>query len=199
MKNKVVCVSLGRNGTQSLSIFLKNLGYTCVHWIDPAYENESYSVNSKYKLKKYIELFENDYDAYVDTSFSIMYDYFDKKYKNVKFIFITRSIESYLASVKKYINYQKFSNVSMEQHPIAKVVVDQYIDSQNKKIDEISDEEYSYIYNAHTETVLEYFKDSSNFLHIDLDDEKISEKLCIFLGLDKPVDFPKIDFASKRI
>ena len=100
--SKVVCLSLGRNGTQSLTDFLVSLNYKTIHWIDQKDYQKSFSINSKYELTKYIESFEQEYDAFTDISFAISYDFFNKKYSDAMFILITRDIDSWIRSMRRH-------------------------------------------------------------------------------------------------
>jgi hypothetical protein len=192
--SKVVCLSLGRNGTQSLTDFLVSLNYKTIHWIDQKDYQKSFSINSKYELNKYIESFEQEYDAFTDISFAISYDFFNKKYSDAMFILITRDIDSWIRSMRRHIqSLENMMNLKII-HPIVKTVYSQYVNVDNKLMSQITDDEFKKIYTRHTETVLEYFKDSKNFLHIDLSDPDIDIKILDFLSINEHHTFPKKDY-----
>jgi len=196
MKDKVIGLSLARSGTQSLAKLLSFYQYKTVHWIDSRYENQSLSIKTKDDLCNFVELFEKDYDAFTDITFSILYDFFHIKYPDAKFILITRDKNDFLNSVKRHILAHEKMGISNKIHPIANVVFNQYISLNHKHMKEVTDEQLIHIYDSHNEAVLNYFKDSKNFIHLDLNDKNLSEKISTFLNTDSVNKFPWVDFAK---
>lgn len=192
---KVVCLSLGRNGTQSLTQFLVDSGYKTLHWIDQKDYQKSFNIDSQYNLMKYVESVEDKYDALTDISYATSYDFFNKKYKDAKFILITRDVESWIKSMRKHTaDLEKMFGL-FDIHPIVKTVYSQYVNLNNKTMRQVTDEDFVNIYSRHTETILNYFKDLNNFIHVDLTDPEIGKKISNFLNVETNSLFPKKDYS----
>lgn len=98
---KVFCIGLSRTATESLNHALEILGYHSIHWINKHTQNL---------------ISENDFklfDGFTDISVSYQFEKLYYTFPNAKFIFTTRSIESWGRSIRAH--YHNSRNISSPQ------------------------------------------------------------------------------------
>jgi hypothetical protein len=177
---KIVILSLGKSGTTSASDFFEKMNYKTIHYLGDIIYSSTVRPNTSQEtiLKKYSFL-EKDCDVFSDYPYCMAYEYFDKKYKNTKFILITRDSKDWAKSVQSSEDYW---------HSLSLAGWKKYLNV--KKIN-FSNEELENLYNTYTKDVLKYFKHSKNFIHLNLYDKKINKKILKFLNISSNIDFPK--------
>lgn len=193
--SKIIIVSLHRTATQSVSEYLYDLGYSVLHWGGNLFQKTGiYNT-----FEKMVEDTAHNYDVYADVPFNVMYEFFDKKYPNSKFIMIERDFESWKKSVRKlydkinknyfdpYESYQYFKYIKKRKYIFKKV----------KGINEVSDKDLLKIYSKHIESVKKYFNGTDKLLVLNINDKYIGEKISNFLNNPVIKDFPNIDFLKE--
>ena len=174
-----------KNGTVSTHMFFEKLGYKSAHWLGNHMDRNSFDGMSFEEILKAGEFVENDFDALSDVPWCFAYEYFDKKYADAKFILMTRPLDDWLTSVR----------IHMTRNPGNALRHTSWSKSASREIKDLhllTDEEFIETYQNHTKNVLEYFKDSKNFLYLDLYDENKETKIGNFLNKDVTgLTFPK--------
>jgi hypothetical protein len=173
--SKIFLLSLGRTGTTSSHLFFQKLGYSSIHLLKLEVDFKKIEGFSTDEIIKYAEHVENKYDAFTGYPYNVSYEYFDKKYPDAKFILITRPVSEWVPSIKRHSKGMPFT-------PPRLAAWSDYISKDAKRIEDVTDLELQKLYNDHNKKVLEYFKDSNRFLHLDLYDQEKNIKICKFLG-----------------
>ena len=190
---KIVILSLGKSGTTSAANFFNQLNYKTIHFIgevilDIHKRRRAMSFEEVIAEGEYLE---KEYDVFTDYPYCMLYEYFDKKYPNTKFILITRDTSDWIKSVQNWIGYW---------NPLTVACWRKYLNK--KQIVTLShtgclfDEDLEYLYESHKKDVLEYFKNSKNFIHLNLNDEEIGQKILEFLKISSDVKFPRLNISS---
>jgi hypothetical protein len=179
---KVVVLSAYRSATQSTDLLLKNLGYKTVHFGGSI-------VKSKNNIIDELKRVSHKYDAFSDSPFPVMYEYFDTTYPGSKFILIKRTPESWYDSILKLNKKLKQEIINTSE----KAFFEQYLDSVPILYEDIPYEDYILCYNRHIQAVENYFKNKDNLLILDISDSKKGIKIANFLNKDI---FPKVDFIK---
>jgi hypothetical protein len=187
--DKIVILGLGKSGTMSASSFFQNMGFKCIHWVGSDIDINNFIGMSKKEILEFSSYLEEKYEVFSDYPYCMSYEYFDKKYKDTYFILITRNIEDWCKSIRKHDGLSKFN-------PLRIACWSQYLNVENKGIIDLSDNDLKHIYSSHTKDVFEYFKDSKNFIHIDLNDENKKDKILNFLNIKLNTNFPKINITD---
>lgn len=163
---KVFGIGLSRTGGRSLHFALKRLGYRSKHW---GFLLVKCDLSLRYdRLEKY--------DALLDLPAVLNYKELDKKYPDAKFILTLRDKRSWLDSMKRLHNFQRWfvaflPNVLKMDKKIWGQV------SYDKK-------NLSRRYDAYVNEVREHFKGREDkLLELNVTKGEGYEKLCPFLGL----------------
>jgi hypothetical protein len=188
--SKIVVLGLGKTGTTSTSAFFENLGFRSIQWVGSRIDVNTFKGMSKKQILDFSSYLEEEYDVFSDYPYCMSYEYFDNKYKDSYFILITRNTEDWCKSIRKHDGPSKFN-------PLRIACWSQYLNIENKGIIDLSENDLKRIYESHTKDVLEYFKDSKNFIHIDLNDKDKADKICKFLNISTYLDFPKMNITKK--
>jgi hypothetical protein len=186
---KIVILSLGKSGTTSTDLFFKNLGYRSLQWLGSKVDPETFKDMSMENMLISSNYLEEEYDVFSDYPYCMSYEYFDKKYKDTKFILITRDPKEWVVSVKNHDKIQKFT-------PIRTASWKKYLDIKNKTMDDFSNKQLENLYKSHTNDVIEYFKNSKNFIHLKLEDKDKAYKICKFLNISSCIEFPKVNVTK---
>ena len=169
MYNKIFGVGLGRTGTSSLTIALRELGYNIFHQAKISFLPE---------LKELIDINDGGTDAPV----AYAYKELDKMYPNSKWILTTRRIEQWLKSIEWIMSWVKTSENDLKLRALL------YGDRKFNR------EKFIKAYRKHHRETLEYFKDRDDFLIMDIEKSDFNwKKLCTFL--EKPI--PDIPFPHE--
>ncbi len=179
MAGKIFCIGFHKTGTSSLTNALRILGYrvTGPNGIrDPNIEQNVYSM--AYELV-------DQFDAFQDNPWPIIYKELDKKYPDSKFILTLRDPESWIKSQVRHFGRKKT--------PMRKWIYGVGCPKGHESI-------YVARFNHHNQEVLNYFsKRSNDLLIMDLSKGDGWQELCMFLDKEIPnVSFPHANKASDR-
>jgi len=187
--NKVFGIGLQRTGTTSLYVALHHLGVHIVHY---PHDDRTYEqlIHGDYELDVVKQC-----DGACDLSVAPFYVELDEAFPGSKFILTERDVNSWLRSV----NYHWLGNHrdwrdGMETR--SKFAL--FITAVTFGTFYFQRERFAHIYEKHTKSVMEYFKDRpDDLLVMNICDGDGWEKLCGFLGKDIPdVEFPHRNKAS---
>jgi hypothetical protein len=190
---KIVLLSLGKSGTTSAADFFNQLNYKTIHFmgeriLDIHKRRMTMSFEEVMAEGEYLE---KEYDVFTDYPYCMAYEYFDKKYSNTKFILITRDVSDWIKSVQHWTGYWN----SLTFACFIKYLNKRQIATINGT-GCLKDEDLQYLYESHTKDVLKYFKNSKNFIHLNLNDEKIGQKILEFLKISSDVKFPCLNISN---
>lgn len=179
MTLKVFCIGFHKTGTSSLGVALEKLGYRV--------KGASYTKNPNISQNVYDLAYElvEQYDAFQDNPWPIIYKELDKKYPGSKFILTLRDSDSWIKSQVRHFG--------VKETPMRKWIYGVGCPEGNEKI-------YVKRFEDHNKEVLDYFRERPNdLLVLDLAKGDGWEKLCVFLGKDIPnIPFPHANKASER-
>jgi hypothetical protein len=189
LESKIVVLSFQRNATQSTFSFLDSCGINGIHHINSKKKSYSFKGYSLDKIKKEIEQYELEFKHFSDAPYFVMYEYFDKKYPNSKFILIIREKNEWLKSFKNLYSKQGVGD------PVSFACYQQYIpDIASYNIFKLTDTELIEMYETHNKNIIEYFKDKDNLLIMDINDPQKKEKISSFLNILPQKEFENIDY-----
>lgn len=191
--DKIVVLALGKSGTTSAAGFFEQLNYKTAHFIGKnILDIHKRGIRTTFeKIMAEGEYLQKEYEVFTDYPYCMAYEYFDKKYPNTKFILITRNTSDWIKSVQNWTGYW---------NPVTFACCEKYFNK--KQIITLSrtgclyDEDLKYLYESHTKDVLEYFKNSKNFIHLDLNDKEIGQKILEFLKISYDAKFPWLNISS---
>ena len=179
MEPKVFCIGFHKTGTKSLASALRTLGYRVtgpngVH--DPNIAKNVYTMA--------FDLVEQ-FDAFQDNPWPIIYKEVDRKYPGSKFVLSLRNSDLWIKSQVRHFG--------SSETPMRKWIYGVGCPAGNEKL-------YIRRFEAHNEGALGYFKHRPNdLLVISLADGDSWEKLGPFLGKETPrIPFPHANSAEER-
>ncbi len=188
-KTKLFCVGRNKTGTTSLEVVLKEFGY---------------KLGSQYKAEKLLNYYKNykwkpvikfcrTAEAFQDAPFSWPYTWLilHEHFPNAKFILTTRDEEKWYNSLVNF-HSRLFGdgNSVPTKEDLQKAAYNypEFIWEANRAVsktplkDIYNKEELIRNYRAHNNSILHFFKDNSNFLHIDVSEKGSYKKLAEFLN-----------------
>ncbi len=179
MKPKVFCIGFHKTGTTSLELALRKLGYRvtgCFGTKDPRIAD---------KVHEMAYAMVEDYDAFEDNPWPILYKELDQRFPGSKFILTRRPAEDWIRSQVK--------DFGLTETPMRR-----WIYGESAGCPEGNEDTYIARYERHNKDVLEYFADRpDDLLVFDLPKGDGWDKLCLFLGHDAPDEsFPHANKAS---
>jgi hypothetical protein len=179
MKPKVFCIGFHKTGTTTLEVALKKLGYR----VTGSFGTKDPGIAGKVHEMAY-EMVE-EFDAFEDNPWPILYKELDARFVGSKFILTRRPAEAWIRSQVK--------DFASTETPMRR-----WIYGENAGCPEGNEEIYVARYERHNREVLEYFKDRpDDLLVVDLPADASWDKLCAFLGRDVPDEpFPHANKAS---
>jgi len=160
VKQKVFCVGLPKTGTSSLTMALKELGYTVRHWPD---------------INRVVDTAEK-MDALTDGTVISHMEVLDRLWPDARFILTVRDEEEWIKSCRwHYTEHIHLKDLSPVQKWSRRVVWG---------VEDYDEQIFRSVSRAHTPHVLEYFKNRPDKLLImNICAGDGYEKLCPFLGL----------------
>lgn len=169
--SKVFCIGFQKSGTSTIGYALELLGLK-VKGFSPELLEAVKSENWE-EIKQVVDQF----DAFQDNPWPILYEKLDQLYPGSKFILTERDVESWYGSA---LNHFKGTQTEMRIFIYGKGDPEGHKDA------------YMNRYTQHYKDVKQYFKDRPNdLLVMDLKGGDGWEKLCGFLGKQQPKrDFP---------
>jgi len=179
--SKIFCIGFHRTGTSSLMKALRILGYRVNKVELSVFRNP----NIAQEVREIAFALVDQYDAFSDNPWPIIYRELDQKYPDSKFILTLRSTESWVRSMVKYFG--------ATTTPMREWIYGAGNPAGNEAI-------YAARYERHNHEVLEYFRERPNdLLVMNFAEGDGWEKLCPFLGKEIPaVPFPHTNKASVR-
>ncbi|MBV1921598.1 MAG: hypothetical protein KUG73_13045 [Pseudomonadales bacterium] len=179
MKSKVFCIGFHKTGTSSLAVALDSLGYRVTG--PNGVRDPDIATNV---LPLAYDLVE-EYDAFQDNPWPIIYKELDIKYPNSKFILILRDTESWIKSQIRHFGTQ--------ETPMRKWIYGAGCPIGNEEV-------YIKRFEDHNRDVQRYFANRPHdLLVMDLSSGDGWGKLCPFLGADIPkIEFPHANKAIDR-
>lgn len=178
-KSKVFGIGFHKTGTTTLAIALRRLGYSVTgpNGInDPEIEKNVYSM--AYALVE-------EFDAFQDNPWPVLYRELDLRFPGSKFILTTRSSDTWIRS--------QVAHFGTKETPMRRWIY-------GKGCPEGNEDLYLRRFERHNGEVAEYFRGrEKQFLRLDFTAGDGWEKLCAFLGVDRPAGpFPHANRASDR-
>jgi Sulfotransferase domain len=190
---KVFVLSLFRTGTQSIQHFLEQLGYKTAHWAGSYIDQDSIQHLSEEEIMPLLYAIENQFDAFCDTPYSVMYEHFDKTYPGSKFILIVRDTKDWIKSVRRL--FKTFP--SPEFGAYDKIVFWKYFQNKPIHVDELSDDDLEYMYLQHAYDAIKYFGGREDLLVCHLSDEDKEKRIIDFLDIkDQNLVNIKMDYID---
>lgn len=184
------CVSLGRNGTRSMSKFLRDQGLTVTHFYKyQEVEPGTFSEDADGIFDHFLSL--PDTDVHTDIPSCLVFDKVFEMYPEAKYIHVTRPEDEWVASM------QKIARLLGHDHDpfiFEEAYCNFYANTGKTKIQDLSEEELIFIRNSHINKINEFFKDKdqNNYLEVELSDPDLAAKIKAFVGTDVDVPFPTI-------
>jgi hypothetical protein len=191
---KIIILSLHKNGITSLVSYFIELGYFCFQY-DFDHEFRS-KIEEKRKIDiiNYIKAIESRYEVLSDIPVNIMYEYFDIKYPDAKFILMKRGIDSWIKSVRN--NYFRPDDILKEKNHVPFIKIDRlqyekYIPNLPHSMDLCTDEDLVKMYHSHIESIERYFQGRENkLLTLELEESDKELKINEFLNIKSTSKFP---------
>lgn len=179
MKSKVFCIGFHKTGTTSLELALEKLGYR----VTGSFGTKDPDIASKVHDMAYAVV--DDYDAFEDNPWPILYKELDERFPDSKFVLTRRPAESWIRS--------QVRDFASTESPMRR-----WIYGEAAGCPEGNEDIYIARYERHNREVLEYFSDRpGDLLIFDLPRGDGWDKLCPFLGLSIPDEpFPHANKAS---
>jgi len=176
---KVFCIGFHKTGTSSLGRALRQLGYRVTGPNDISNPNVAQEVYATaFKLVE-------EFDAFRDNPWPLLYKELDQRYPGSKFIFTMRPADSWIKSV--VVNFGRGVT------PMREWIYGVGCPKGNEAI-------YLERYERHNREVLEHFRGRrDNFLALEITAGEGWEKLCEFLNKTAPdAPFPHVNTAVQR-
>lgn len=190
---KIMCVSLGRNGTQSLTSFIRQQGFSATHF----YQFDQLSLGDFSEdadgIMKHFESLPYT-DAHVDIPTCLVFDQVYDKFPDAKYINITRPSDDWLASMLKM---NRLMGHEGDPFIFEEAYCNFYSNTGKNKIQDLTTDEFLFIREKHLERVSDFFKDKDNYLEVELYDPEIASKIKEFIGAELDIDFPNYDGFRK--
>lgn len=191
---KIIVLSFQRNATQSTWSFLNNCGLKGLHHITQRKSSHSFKGYSIEEIKEDIEHYESEFEHFSDAPYFVMYEHFDKKYPNSKFILITRDKNDWLESFKKLMLTEGAAD------PVSFACYQEYIkDLSSYDMLLLEDNVLIAMYEKHNSDVIEYFKDTDSLLVMDINDPDKKNKIGYFLNISPNENFGHIDYINESL
>ncbi len=177
-KQKVFCIGFSKTGTTSLELALEALGYRVMGPVGIENKNIGRDV-----LKLTFPLVEQ-YDAFQDNPWPIIYKELDQQFPGSKFILTTRDSASWIKSAVDHFG--------VKIKPMHVWIYGVKTAAGNESV-------YIERYERHNREVQEYFSQRpDDFLLLDLKDPDPWSKVCAFLGCERPdIPYPHANKAGE--
>jgi hypothetical protein len=179
MKPKVFCIGFHKTGTTSLELALIKLGYR----VTGSFGTKDPDIAGKVHAMAYAMV--DQFDAFEDNPWPVLYQELDQRYPGSKFILTRRPAEAWIQS--------QLRDFASTETPMRR-----WIYGEDAGCPAGNEDTYIARYERHNREVLEYFADrASDLLIFDLPKGDGWDKLCPFLGHEVPDEpFPHANKAS---
>jgi hypothetical protein len=174
MREKVFGIGLSRTGTTSLTDALRVLGYRAVHCplSIVAFNGKGLKLNTSVVGR---------FDAFTDSPVARMYKELDHAFPGSKFILTTRPLDKWMASVKR----MRMSFELLKALPKVRQLARDFCGTTRFSDDAVLRRAFI----NHGRSVCDYFGErlDKDLLILDIGARDTWQRLCSFLGRDKPV------------
>ena len=179
MKPKVFCIGVHKTGTTSLELALKKLGYR----VTGSFGTKDPDIASKVHVMAYAIV--DQFDAFEDNPWPLLYQELDQRYPGSKFILTRRPAAAWIQS--------QLRDFASTETPMRR-----WIYGEDAGCPAGNEDTYIARYERHNHEVLGYFGDrTEDLLIFDLPKGDGWNKLCPFLGCEIPNEpFPHANKAS---
>ena len=179
MEHKVFCIGFHKTGTTTLEVALKKLGYR----VTGSFGTKDPNIADKVLDMAFRKV--DDYDAFEDNPWPILYRELDSRFPGSKFILTRRPPEAWIRSQVK--------DFAGTETPMRR-----WIYGADAGCPLGHEDVYIERYQRHNREVLEYFSERpDDLLVMDLPEDASWARLCGFLGHDVPDEpFPHANKAS---
>jgi hypothetical protein len=179
MRPKIFCIGFHKTGTTSLEMALRNLGYR----VKGSFGSKDPDIASKVHELAYSMV--DEYDAFEDNPWPILYHELDERFPGSKFILTRRPTENWIRSQVK--------DFATTETPMRR-----WIYGENAGCPAGNEATYIARYERHNRDVQDYFANRpDDLLIIDLPNDDGWSRLCPFLGHPVPNEpFPHANKAS---
>ena len=179
MKAKVFCIGFHKTGTTSLERALQKLGYR----VQGSFGTKDSDIATKLHEMAYAMV--EQYDAFEDNPWPILYKELDQRFPGSKFILTRRPTENWIRSQVK--------DFATTETPMRR-----WIYGEDAGCPEGNEETYKARYERHNREVLDYFRDRpDDLLVIDFPNDDGWTRICPFLNVAIPREpFPHANKAS---
>lgn len=180
-QSKVFCIGFHKTGTSSLGRALRLLGYN----VRRSELSDFKTPRAAQEILDFAFAQAEQYEAFRDNPWPIVYREMDRKFFDSKFILTVRPAANWINSVVRHFG--------AETTPMREWIYGAGCPQGNEEI-------YLARYERHNREVIDYFRERPNDLLImDLTENEGWEKLCRFLGKEIPgAPFPHVHKAESR-
>lgn len=182
---KILSVGLNLSAGRGLSAFLSDADITTKFFYDydslsvGAYPESLEGANT-YLAEHYLT-----HDALVDMPYCFAYESAYNSDSTTKFIYVKKDLASWLESAKNaQVHYDH-----AEPYIFEELFCNIYGTTGKTKMEDLTEEELTNIYNSHDAAITNFFEGKDNFLQVDATDAEITSKLKTFLSIDADVVF----------
>lgn len=197
---KIFNLSLCKSGTSSLEMFLfKSYNLKGYPYFEKFYYNKKINdevfINKNFSAITDIEL----YDFFSDIPFNLFdsFKYYEKKYKNSKFILIKRDFKDWLDSNKKWLKkIKKTYNSQNDKKEFSNIFHEYQYYGSIKNFEIVNENLLKKAYDDYHNSIFEYFKDKPNkLLVLNLYEINKENKINKFLNINilKKIKFPELN------
>jgi hypothetical protein len=177
---KVFCIGFHKTGTSSLDSALTRLGYRVTG--PNGYEDPDIGE----KLHELAAQLIDEYDAFQDNPWPLLYRWVDERVPGARFILTIRDEDAWLRSVIKHFGERVT--------PMRELI---YGEGHGSPVG--NEDLYLERYRRHNREVLDYFRGRDDLLVLKLTEGEGWERLCPFLGHSVPrAPFPHANRAEAR-
>lgn len=177
----VIGLGMHRTGTRSLSRYLRRLGLKDIHWPWWCKRQISEHIDDPERIVDVLEPLLYKYDCFADVPFPGLYRELDRRFPNSRFILVRRNAIDWWRSICKHWELEKGAH---RLDPLEEVLYRQYEPSDMYLVT-IDDEQLLISkFVKHSEEVQAFFNDRADkLLIVDLEDDRINEKISEFLDM----------------
>lgn len=176
---KVFVIGHNKTATRSIHQLFQSSGYRAVHW---GHDKLAFIIASNLKSNLPLLTYIDNYHCYSDMEIAgefyayELFPLFDLQYPGSLFIYNSRNIDDWIKSRlnHKILNHEDYGDIYKER----------FNSRNNKKLTSIKEVEQHWrrFYGAHEKRVLEYFKNKSNLIQLNIDSIQSQQDLVIRLS-----------------
>jgi glycosyltransferase involved in cell wall biosynthesis len=195
-KPRIFNLSLHRNGTQSITDYLRQANLRVLHFPGRVFGefleikvaghelDDSYIIDV---LSSPLDLF----DAFCDVPLNVVYRKLSELYPDALFFAVQRNVFEWIKSVRGHCGGREF-------HIYERCQYWRYLHDRPTSIDEVSDAQLMEMYHRHYQELKEYFAESENFRIFNLNDQHFKINFSSFLDIKTDLELRHIDATKKN-